>query len=169
MSRTYEQFLAAKFQPAMPLGFEVSREELNPSLKPFTQDIAQWAVHGGRRAIFASFGLHKTATQIEIMRLIGKRSADLRLIVMPLGVRHEFRLESDARFAGDYAAPVKFIRRIGEVDDERTIYLTNYESVREGILDVSRFGAVSLDEASVLRGRGNKTFGEFAFKLFRET
>jgi DNA modification methylase len=174
MSRTYEQFLAAKFQPATPLGFEVSREEMNPHLKPFTRDIAQWAVHGGRRAIFASFGLHKTATQLEIMRLIGKRNSELgsdnlRLIVMPLGVRHEFRLEADARFAGEYAAPVKFIRRISEVDDERTIYLTNYESVREGILDVSKFGAVSLDEASVLRGRGNKTFGEFTFNLFRET
>src|SRR6185312_8250928 len=41
------------------------------------------------------------------------------------------------------------------------IYLTNYETVREGKLDVSRFGAVSLDEAAILRGfGGTKTFRE---------
>lgn len=42
------------------------------------------------------------------------------------------------------------------------IHLTNYESVRDGKLDVSRFGFASLDEAAVLRGfGGTKTFREF--------
>jgi hypothetical protein len=47
------------------------------------------------------------------------------------------------------------------------LYLTNYESVREGKIDVARlFTAVSLDEASVLRGfGGTKTFREF-MRLF---
>jgi hypothetical protein len=57
---------------------------------------------------------------------------------------------------------LKFIRRISEVEDDRTIYLTNYESVREGILDVAPFVGVSLDEAAVLRGfGGTKTFRTF--------
>jgi hypothetical protein len=49
---------------------------------------------------------------------------------------------------------------------EPAIYLTNYESVRDGKLDVSLFSGVSLDEASILRGfGGSKTFREF-MRLF---
>src|SRR5690606_5836370 len=44
----------------------------------------------------------------------------------------------------------------------RGIFLTNYESVREGKIDTSIITAVSLDEASCLRGfGGTKTFREF--------
>ena len=166
-SLRYEEFLAAKKQVAASFGFEVDPSTINPELKPFSRDIARWAVHGGRRAIFAAFGLHKTATQIEIMRLLADK-ASLRLIVLPLGVRQEFMRDARERFRGEYAVNLKFIRRAEEIEDERTIYLTNYESVREGILDVSNVDAVSLDEASVLRSRGNKTFGEFTFNLFRK-
>lgn len=42
------------------------------------------------------------------------------------------------------------------------IYLTNYESVRDGKLDVTLFDAASLDEADCLRAfGGSKTFREF--------
>jgi DNA modification methylase len=144
--------------------------EVNAQLKPHTRDIVRWAIHGGRRAIFAAFGLHKTATQIEIMRLIGKRRPDMfRLIVLPLGVRQEFKRDAAIHFQGDYAIKLKFIRTIAEAEGPETIYLTNYESVREGVLDVSSFGAVSLDEAAVLADRGSKTFGEFVFNLFDKT
>ena len=40
-------------------------------------------------------------------------------------------------------------------------YLTNYESVRDGRLDVNLFSVVSLDEADVLRSYGSKTFQTF--------
>ena len=45
--------------------------------------------------------------------------------------------------------------------DDGGIFLTNYESVREGKLSVSRFRAASLDEADVLRSYGSKTYQEF--------
>ncbi|TIU59705.1 MAG: DNA methylase N-4, partial [Mesorhizobium sp.] len=50
-----------------------------------------------------------------------------------------------------------------------TIYLTNYESVLAGKIDVARFVAASLDEAAVLRGYGTKTFQTFLplFKAVR--
>jgi hypothetical protein len=43
------------------------------------------------------------------------------------------------------------------------LYLTNYETAREGKLDpIGMFGFVSLDEAAVLRGfGGTKTFRAF--------
>ena len=61
-----------------------------------------------------------------------------------------------------------FIRSIKEAS-EGGIYLTNYETVRDGKLDPRKFDAVSLDEASVLRGfGGTKTFREF-MNLFEGT
>lgn len=159
----YRTFLEKKIRLSEGCGFDVPLEEINPALKPHTRAIVQWALRGGRRAIFASFGLHKTVTQIEIMRLIGVRKSCLRLITLPLGVKQEFHRDATERFAGEHAVKLKFIRRAEEIDDDRTIYLTNYESVREGILDIGviKPGAVSLDEAAILRGfGGTKTFRE---------
>lgn len=157
----YLDFLRAKCKFSKPLGIEIDPGEINPALKPHTRDIVRWAVQGGRRAIFASFGLHKTATQLEIMRLIGQHENSMRLLVMPLGVRQEFKREVVERFTGEHAIQLKFIRSVAEIDDERTIYMTNYESVRDGKLDPSLFNAASLDEASILRSFGSKTYQEF--------
>ena len=157
----YNDFLRAKIKLAPSLGFDVPLEQINPGLKPHTRDIVRWALKGGQRAIFASFGLHKTATNLEVVRQIGIHRPCLRLIVLPLGVRQEFVREAAKRFTGEYAISLKFIRSDDEVDGLDTIYMTNYESVREGKIDVSRFGAASLDEASVLRSYGSKTYQEF--------
>jgi DNA modification methylase len=161
MSADYLEFLKNKVKLAKPAGIEVPLELINPELKPHTRAMVQWAVRGGRRAIFASFGLHKTATQIETMRIIGQHIAKPTLITMPLGVRQEFKRESELRFNGDHAVNLRFIRTDSEIDDERTIYMTNYESIREGKLTPALFGATTLDEAAVLRSYGSKTFQEF--------
>jgi DNA modification methylase len=166
---TYEDFLRAKMVTAPERGTQIEPGSINPKLKPFTRDIVRWAIQGGRRAIFAAFGLHKTATQLEVMRLLEGQVSGLRLIVLPLGVRQEFTRDNRTLFLEPYQIKLKFIRNLSEADDERTVYLTNYESVREGILDVSTVGAVSLDEAAILAARGSKTFGEFTFKYFRQT
>ncbi|SCX93198.1 DNA methylase [Nitrosospira sp. Nl5] len=157
----YIDFLRKKVRLANLRGFDVSPEEINPNLKPHTRDIVRWALQGGQRAIFAKFGLHKTATQLEIMRLIGIHRPCLRGIVMPLGVRQEFKRDIQLRFQDDYQISARFIRSDSEIDDERTLYFTNYESVREGKLDPRKFGAASLDEADVLRSYGSKTYQEF--------
>lgn len=157
----YLTFLRQKIKLASFSGFDVPLEQVNPALKPHTRDIVRWAVKGGRRAIFASFGLHKTATQLEILRLIGAHRPGLRLQVLPLGVRQEFTREVAERFKGDFSMDLRFIRSDSEIGDERTVYLTNYESVREGKVTPSLFRAASLDEASILRSFGSKTYQEF--------
>ena len=157
----YSEFLRAKIKLASFKGFDVPMEQINPALKPHTRDIVKWAAQGGNRAIFAAFGLHKTATQIELMRLIGLHRPGLRLLTMPLGVRAEFFREARERFQGEYSVDLRFIRTDSEIDDPATIYLTNYESIREGKLNPGQFRATSLDEASVLRSYGSKTYQEF--------
>lgn len=160
--QAYLDFLREKIRLAPHKGFNVDRDELNPALKPHTRDIVAWALRGGQRAIFASFGLHKTATQLEIHRQIGLNRPEMfRLQVAPLGVRLEFQREIAQRFTGDCAMDLRFIRRDSEIDDPATLYLTNYEAVREGNVTPALFGATSLDEASVLRSYGSKTYQEF--------
>ncbi len=157
----YDDFLRDKIQLASARGFDVPLEAINPRLKPHTRDIVRWALQGGSRAIFASFGLHKTSTQLEILRQIGLHRPGLRLQVLPLGVRQEFFAEVADRFVGEQAIDLRFIRNDSEVDDPATIYMTNYEAVREGNVTPRRFRATSLDEASVLRSYGSKTYQEF--------
>jgi hypothetical protein len=161
LSDAYLQFLREKIKLARFDGFDVPLEQINPALKPHTRDIVRWMVKGGNRACFASFGLHKTATQLEFLRLIGAHRPGLRLQVLPLGVRQEFFREVAERFKGDFAIDLRFIRSDSEISDERTIYLTNYESVREGKVTPGLFRATSLDEASILRSYGSKTYQEF--------
>ncbi len=157
----YMNFLREKIKLARFDGFDVPLEEINPALKPHTRDIVRWAIKGGNRAVFASFGLHKTATQLEILRQVGRSKPGLRLQVLPLGVRQEFFREAQQRFTGDCAVQLRFVRTDAEMDDERVIYLTNYEGVREGKITPGRCVATSLDEASILRSYGSKTYQEF--------
>jgi len=157
----YNDFLRAKIKLAPRKGFDVPLEQINPGLKPHTRDIVRWALQGGQRAIFASFGLHKTSTNLEVMRQIGIHRPCLRLIVLPLGVRQEFTREVAKRFTGECALDLKFIRSDDEIGGADTVYMTNYESVREGKVDPRKFGAASLDEASILRSFGSKTYQEF--------
>jgi DNA modification methylase len=158
--KDYEEFLRAKIAVATRNGIEVNPDSINPILKPHQRAIVEWAVRGGRRGIFAAFGLGKTMIQLETLRIITAAVGGPGLIVLPLGVRQEFM--RDAELLG--IKPV-FVRRTEEVSPWG-IHLTNYESVRDGKLDVTRFAAASLDEASALRGfGGTKTFREF-MRLF---
>jgi hypothetical protein len=157
----YRAFLEGKFHFSHASGIDVDPALMNPALKPMTRDMVRWALRKGRAALFANFGLHKTATQLELMRILGAHVEGPRLIVLPLGVRAEFANDAGRYFTGDYAISTRFIRRPEEVDDERPIYLTNYETVRDGKLDPNLFGACSLDEASVLRSYGSKTYQTF--------
>jgi SNF2 family DNA or RNA helicase len=171
----YRKFLEAKAALATGTGFDVDPADAHPLLKPHQRDIVVWAVRGGRRAIFAAFGLGKTLMQLEIVRLVLARAGGRGLIVLPLGVRQEF-----IRDAAMLGLRVTFVRSIEEVEEtERQltvdgvvpsgIYLTNYESVRDGKLDPRGFTVVSLDEAAVLRGfGGTKTFREF-MRLYEGT
>ena len=159
----YHDFLQGKFRFSKAHGFDVEDAELTACLFPHQRDIVRWAVKGGRRAIFAAFGLGKTAMQIETLRLIHARDPGRYLVIAPLGVRQEFTRDARQMFGLDF----RFVRRSDEVID-LGFYLTNYESVRDGKLDVALFDGVSLDEASVLRSYGSKTYQEF-LTLFGDT
>jgi hypothetical protein len=157
-TQDYEAFLREKVNFSRVFGFDCGLDEISPVLKPHQRLCVQWAVRGGRRALFEAFGLGKSLQQLEILRLTLLKSGGTRgLIVAPLGVRQEFC--HDATELLGIPAPM-FIRTSDQLQGAG-IYLTNYESVRDGKLDPGLFDAVSLDESGILRSFGSKTYQTF--------
>lgn len=155
----YNDFLHTKVEVAPVSGFEVRPEDINPALKPHQRDAVMWAVKGGRRALFEAFGLGKTVQELEWCRLVQEHEQRPVIIVLPLGVRQEFT--RDAQQLLGMEAPV-YVRTMAEVKaTPAKIYMTNYERVRDGDIDPHYFAGAALDEASVLRSYGSKTFQEF--------
>lgn len=160
---TYQEFLESKIELAQDSGFEVNPADINKALKPHQGDAVIWALKGGRRALFESFGLGKTMQEIEFCKQVIDHEGGRALIVLPLGVKQEFT--QDAVNVLGYDAPV-YCRSMEEVEScDSSIVLTNYERVRDGDIRPDYFVATSLDEASVLRSFGSKTYQTFLDKF----
>lgn len=159
----YLDFLKSKIEIATESGFEIDRSKINKALKFHQQDSVVWALKGGKRALFESFGLGKTVQEIEFCYQAVQHEGGKALIVLPLGVKQEFT--QDAINILGYERP-RYVRTMEEVQaaDEK-ILLTNYERVRDGDIDPTYFTATSLDEASVLRSFGSKTYQTFLDKF----
>lgn len=164
---SYLDFIRDKIIALPPLGMPVAAEMISPILKPHQAMLVRWLVEGGRRGLFADFGLGKTLMQIEAMRLIGLARGGRQLIVAPLNIILEGTFTDDGGKVGAVPAFIKSTALIGgPTRPGGELYITNYESVRDGKIDVSLFNAASLDEADCLRGfGGSKTFREF-MRLF---
>lgn len=160
---SYQDFLLSKVAFAPETGFEISKDKINPALKPHQRDAVMWAVKGGRRALFEAFGLGKTVQELEWCRIITAEKGGKALIVMPLGVRQEFT--KDAQELLGIPVP-QYVRTMAEVKaSEAQILITNYERVRDGDIDPTYFTAAALDEASCLRDYGSKTYQTFTEKF----
>lgn len=158
----YIEFLKKKMAISSQTGFDIEDSDLTPSLFPHVKDTVRWAVKGGCRAIFSSFGMQKTVTQLEILRIIIAKKGGKALVVCPKRVVVEFVSQAQAHMG----LTVSYVRTMQEVEACQTdIMITNYERVRDGEdgvrIEPSYFTAASLDEASVLRGYGTKTYQEF--------
>ena len=160
---TYLEFLRSKIVLAKESGFELDPGEVNPGLKPHQRDAVVWALRGGRRALFESFGLGKTVQEIEFCHQAVRHDGGRALIVLPLGVRQEFA--RDAQKILGYPAPVYITSMEDLAETDAEIVMTNYERVRDGDIDPTCFTAEALDEASVLRSFGSKTYQTFLPKF----
>lgn len=159
----YLAFLKSKIELAKESGFKIEPSQLNKALKPHQRDAVAWALKGGRRALFESFGLGKTVQEIEFCHQAAVHENGRALIVLPLGVKQEFTRD-EVEILG-YEQP-EYCRNMKEVKESGSrIVITNYERVRDGDIDPSYFCAASLDEASVLRSFGSKTYQTFLDKF----
>ncbi|WP_020074075.1 DNA methyltransferase [Faecalispora sporosphaeroides] len=161
---SYLDFLQSKIDIAPESGFSITPDDVNPILKPHQRDAVMWAVKGGRRALFEAFGLGKTMQELEYARIVSERTGGQSLITLPLGVKQEFY--RDALDKLKIPAP-EYVRTMDEIRHSKNrILITNYERVRDGDIDPTYFmGAAGLDEASVLRSFGSKTYQVFLDKF----
>ena len=134
----YRTFLAGKRITAAPSGIHVDASELHPSLFPFQRDMTRWALQKGRAALFEDAGLGKTRQQLEWARLTGVKA----LILAPLTVARQTVKE-----AGLLGIELKYAREMSEATGQLTV--TNYEMLHH--FDPAAFGAVVLDESSILK------------------
>jgi DNA modification methylase len=149
----YKEFLESKVRLAEKHGFEIDISNIHPLLKPHQRDVVYWNIKGGRRANFLSFGLGKTLIQLETLRQIQLNKGGNVLIVCPLGVKHEFK--RDGLKIG--IENIKYITNSTDIEEGVNFYITNYERIRKGQIEASKFIAVTFDEASILRGLETET------------
>ena len=144
----YEDFLRQKAKPRQPVGID-KPVSLPKVLKPFQRDIVKWALKQGRCAIFAGTGLGKTAMQLAWADAMREFTGKRVLILTPLAVAQQtvqeaakFKIKSVA-----YAADKSAI--------STDIVVTNYDRIEK--FDMAEFGAVVLDESSIIKSHDSKT------------
>lgn len=160
----YIDFLENKIVVAENYGTTIDHILLSNVLLPHQKVIVPWCIEGGRRAIFASFGLGKSVIQLEIAKQIINLEDKPFLICMPLAVVVEFRRDNDFLKTG---YEIEYITDTDSIENyENKIYVTNYERVRKGDIDPEKFSGVSFDEASILRNLKTETTN-YVLKYFR--
>jgi hypothetical protein len=145
---TYQHFLQTKLQRAMPDGFDVDPDDLNPALFHYQRDIVRWAVKKGRCAIFAMTGMGKSLCQLEWARIISELTFGRVLILAPLAVSSQTVAEG-----AKFGIRVTLCRDPSDVRDG--INILNYELLEK--FDHTQFSAIVLDESSILRAFDGKT------------
>ena len=158
----YNEFLKKKQFENVLSGFDIDRNKLHDTLFDFQKDIVRWALKKGKAAIFAMTGLGKTLMQLEWARQVHENTGNNVLILAPLAVASQ-----TVREAQKIDLSVHHIRQDNSTDG---INITNYEQLHN--IDLTKFGAVVLDESSILKSFTSKTreqiinaFKDFDYKL----
>jgi len=141
----YLDFLARKHVRVEQPGRDIDTADVHPMLHDWQRDIVVWAVRTGRAAMWEDTGLGKTFQQLEWARL----SAPTSLVIAPLAV-----CQQTVREASKLGIEARYIRH-HDVVDSPGIYVTNYEQVPNML--PRTFGAVVLDESSILKQSDGKT------------
>jgi DNA modification methylase/superfamily II DNA or RNA helicase len=159
MNEQLAKFIESKKLRAHFYGKEISPADVHPLLKDFQRDVVVWAVRKGRAAVFLDTGLGKTYVQLEYARLMGEKT----LIIAPLSVARQ-----TVRMSANIGVFVKYVRHQSECTEQ--ISITNYEMLDE--FDPAAFGAIVLDESSILKSLDGKTkqkiltsFSETSYRL----
>lgn len=156
----YQEFLASKAMVTQTYGKDISIDDLHPVLFPFQKALTRWAIHKGRAAVFADTGLGKTLVMAEWARQLGERT----LILAPLSVAKQ----TVALVQKMMGIEIKYVRSGNEINVSRDgeLYITNYEMAEH--FNPQLFGAVVLDEASILKCMDGKT-KQRVIEMFQST
>lgn len=157
MTPEYQAFLAGKAARA-PMRGLTTLPPIKDHLFPFQRHCVEFAVRCGSAGIFLDTGLGKTAVELEWCRIAAEATMGRALILTPLAVARQIEVEG-RRWGYD----CRVIREQSEASDG--INICNYDRLDK--LDPSMFGAVALDEASILKSFGGKT-SRALIELFKD-
>ena len=147
MNPEYQDFLASKAVRANERGLD-HIPALAKHLFPFQAHCVEFALRTGASGCFLDTGLGKTEVQLEWCRHAQEASNGRSLILTPLAVAGQTR-----RRAERWGYEARVIRDQSEAREG--INICNYERLEK--LDPAYFGAIALDEASILKSFTGKT------------
>lgn len=145
---TYEQHIAAKFHHAPPSGFAATADA--PWLFPHQRHTVEWALAGGRRAVFLDTGLGKTRIELAWADHVSRHTGGRVLVLAPLAVGAQTVRE--AAVVG--LAGVVFARNPADAGDAR-IVVSNYDSLDNWT--GADLAGIVLDESSILKSFMGRT------------
>lgn len=140
-SSTYQAFLSSKSVDVAPRGL-TDIPSLSSHLFPFQRACVEFGLRAGSFGLFLDTGLGKTACQLEWCIHAAAATNGRALLFTPLAVAKQ--IEREGR---KWGYPVRVIRSGEDATDG--INVCNYDRLH--LLDVGAFGAVSLDESSILK------------------
>jgi SNF2-related domain len=143
----YLEFLSAKTPLAIARGLSTI-PSISSHLFPFQKHCVEFLLGVGSGGLFLDTGLGKTLVQLEYLEHARQASNGMGLILTPLAVAKQIEREAH-RFG--YAARV--IREQSEAREG--INICNYDRLH--LIDTDAYGAVAMDEASILKSFTGKT------------
>ncbi len=155
---SYEAFIAHKLSIVPPTGLQ-TWPKLVDGLFPHQVALVEWALRRGRAAIFADTGLGKTRMELAWADAIHRQTGVNVLILAPLAVAAQ-----TVREGLEVGVVVTHIRE--PQDFAPGICIVNYERIQK--IDPRLFGAVILDESSIIKHHTSKTL-KLLMDAFRST
>jgi hypothetical protein len=136
----YQQFLASKAPKPRAVGFEPGH--MHSAMREDQKAATAFAIRQGRAGLFLDTGMGKTFNELEWCKQCAEASNGYALLLTPLAVARQIEREAN-RWGYD-------ARVIREQSDARPgINICNYDRLDN--LDPCEFGAVALDESSILK------------------
>lgn len=142
----YRAFIASRGVSAKRHGF--SPHPINSHAKQHQRAVLEFALNIGKSAAFLDTGLGKSFIELEFARQCAEETGKPSLILTPLAVAGQMVREG-AKFGID----ARQIREQAEVG--AGVMVANYERLAK--LDPASFGAVVLDESSILKSYAGRT------------
>ncbi len=149
MNNDYIAFLASKAPRVLASGLDAV-PDLHPALKPHQRDCVAFGLRLGRWGCFLDTGLGKTLTQLEWCQHAARATNGRALILTPLAVAGQIVREARDKWGMDN---VRIIRDQSEAGPG--INVCNYDRLDR--ITPAEFGAVALDESSILKSFTGKT------------
>jgi len=142
----YRQYIASRATSLAPSGF--NPKPINANAKAHQVAVLEFALNLGRSAAFLDTGLGKSFIELEFARQCADETGKPSLILTPLAVAGQMVREGQK-----FGVDARQIREQSEVG--AGVMVANYERLAK--LDPASFGAIILDESSILKSYAGRT------------